>query len=52
MTTAQRDLRALAGMLDSQTFADEIFGFHVQQAAEKVLKAWIAALGEVYPFTQ
>ncbi|NEQ34726.1 MAG: HEPN domain-containing protein, partial [Leptolyngbya sp. SIO4C5] len=32
-------------------FADEIFGFHVQQAIEKCLKAWIAALGEVYPYT-
>lgn len=38
-------------MLDSHIFADEIFGFHVQQATEKVLKAWLAALGEVYPFT-
>ena len=32
-------------------FADEIFGFHVQQAAEKLLKAWLAILGEVYPLT-
>ncbi len=25
---------------DSEFFADEIFGFHVQQAAEKLFKAW------------
>ena len=48
---AQRDVRALSGMLNADTFADEIFGFHVQQAVEKLLKAWLAALGEVYPLT-
>ena len=31
--------------------SDEVFGFHVQQAAEKGLKAWIAATGETYPLT-
>ena len=30
---------------------DEIYGFHVQQAAEKLLKSWIALLGESYPLT-
>ncbi|MEO0540782.1 MAG: HEPN domain-containing protein [Cyanobacteria bacterium P01_A01_bin.105] len=48
---AQRDLRALNGMLDTDVFADEVFGFHIQQAAEKLLKAWLAALGESYPYT-
>lgn len=38
-------------MQDEAVFADEIFGFHIQQALEKCLKAWIAALGEVYPYT-
>ncbi len=28
---------------------DESFGFHVQQATEKALKAWLAVLGHVYP---
>ncbi|MBE9140500.1 HEPN domain-containing protein [Nodosilinea sp. LEGE 07088] len=37
-------------MRDAEVFADEIFGLHVQQATEKCLKAWIAAIGEVYPF--
>lgn len=48
---AERDISALRGMPDADVFADEIFGFHVQQAAEKLLKAWLALLGEVYPLT-
>lgn len=46
-----RDLTALAGMADQVVFAEEIFGFHVQQAAEKLLKAWLALLGDMYPRT-
>jgi len=38
-------------MSDRDVFADEIFGFHAQQAVEKSLKAWIAAQGEQYPIT-
>ena len=34
---AEKDHTALQGMLDTQIFADEIFGFHAQQAAEKAL---------------
>ena len=48
---AQRDLRALRGMQNAEVFADEIFGFHVQQAVEKCLKAWMCAVGITYPFT-
>lgn len=48
---ARRDMTALHGMLDAAVFADEIFGFHVQQAIEKSLKAWMCALGLTYPFT-
>ncbi|MFK8183736.1 MAG: HEPN domain-containing protein [Phormidesmis sp.] len=51
LRAAQRDLKALAGMSDANVFADEIFGFHVQQAVEKLLKAWLAALGTMYPLT-
>ncbi len=36
---------------NSEDASDESFGFHVQQAAEKCLKAWIALLGEEYPLT-
>ena len=46
-----RDIEALRGMGDASVFADEIFGFHVQQAAEELLKAWLALLGETYPLT-
>lgn len=36
---AERGISALRGMGDAAVFADEIFGFHVQQAAEKLFKA-------------
>ncbi len=48
---AERDLSALHGMGDANVFADEIFGFHVQQAAEKLFKAWLALRGETYPLS-
>ena len=51
LEAAERDASALRGMGDSAVFADEIFGFHVQQAAEKLFKAWLASLGEVYPLS-
>jgi HEPN domain-containing protein len=51
MRMAQRDMAALRGMQDATVFADEIFGFHAQQAIEKSLKAWMCALGLASPFT-
>ena len=51
LDAAQRDLSALRGMYDAGIFADEIFGFHAQQVAEKALKSWLALLGQVYPRT-
>lgn len=42
---AQKDYRALQGMLDSEQFDDEIFGFHAQQALEKGLKALLIKKG-------
>lgn len=48
---AYKDFKALTGMMDSQVFDDEIFGFHAQQAIEKTLKAWLALLGKEYPLT-
>jgi HEPN domain-containing protein len=50
LSMAERDLRALKGMDDAAVFDDEIFGFHVQQAIEKSLKAWIIAIGVEFPF--
>jgi hypothetical protein len=38
---ARKDFNALVGMRGNPLFADEIFGFHVQQAVEKALKAWL-----------
>ena len=46
---AEKDIAALRGMDDADIFADEIFGFHAQQAAEKLFKAWLALLGRTYP---
>jgi HEPN domain-containing protein len=51
LTMAERDLRAFDGMGDATTFTDEIAGFHAQQAAEKTLKAWLAAKSVAYSYT-
>ena len=51
LDAAKRDVDALRVMFRSEEISDEVFGFHVQQAAEKLLKAWIALLGEEYPLT-
>ncbi|MDO8892882.1 MAG: HEPN domain-containing protein [Sulfurimicrobium sp.] len=48
---ALKDFNALVGMQDNPLFADEIFGFHIQQAVEKALKAWLCARDTVYPMT-
>ena len=46
---AERDLLTLRSM--SREAPEESVGFHLQQAVEKALKAWIAALGGQYPLT-
>ena len=46
---AERDIPTLRSMTAGAPV--ESFGFHVQQAAEKALKAWFALLGETYPLT-
>ena len=51
LEAAVRDLSALRGMTDEKVFADEIAGFLAQQATEKLVKAWLALLGETYPIT-
>ena len=48
---AERDIEALRVMRRLDGIPDEIYGFHVQQAAEKLLKAGIALLGVSYPLT-
>ncbi len=51
LQVAKRDLSTLLGMLDAKIFAEEPFGFFVQQAAEKLLKAWLSVLKQSYPYT-
>lgn len=46
---AERDGLTLQGM--TARVPEESFGFHVQQAAEKAFKAWLALLGQTYPLT-
>ena len=49
LAMAEKDLKALKAMTDLDSFSDEIFGFHAQQAVEKALKAWLSATGIKYP---
>ena len=51
VVAGDRDLTELSGMTDPAIFADEIAGFHAQQASEKFLKAWLILQGEEYPRT-
>ena len=51
MQRARSDFNALRVMLDKDAIAEEIFGFHAQQAIEKALKAWIDSMGLDYPVT-
>ena len=48
---AERDIEALRVMRSIDGIPDEIYGFHVQQEAEELLKAWLALLGARYPLT-
>ena len=41
----------LEAMGDPAVFAEEIFGFHAQQAVEKAIKAWLSLAGREYPRT-
>jgi len=38
LVMARKDFDALRGMVDNPLFAEEIFGFHAQQAIEKSLR--------------
>ena len=48
---AKGDIQVLHATANPAEVPDEPFGFHIQQAAEKCFKAWIAMLGEEYPLT-
>jgi len=51
LAMAHKDFDALRGMVGNPLFADEIFGFHAQQAIEKSLKAWLALHAVEFPHT-
>ena len=48
---ARKDFDAMRGMIGNPLFADEVFGFHAQQAIEKALKAWLAIRSIDFPLT-
>ena len=48
---AAQDEYVLDKMMDDTQAPIEIFGFHAQQAAEKLLKAVLAQAGVEYPFS-
>lgn len=46
---AAQDEAVLDAILAVRAIGDDVFGFHAQQAVEKLLKAWLAHLGADYP---
>ena len=50
LAAAERDLLTVRSM--SAAAPVESVGFHLQQATEKALKAWLAWLGATYPLTR
>ena len=48
LVMAGKDIRAMLALANPESVDDEIFGFHAQQAVEKSLKAWIAAIGGTF----
>jgi HEPN domain-containing protein len=45
LSKAAQDEALLDAVADSELVSDEIFGFHCQQAAEKMIKALLSSLG-------
>ena len=48
-TVGLRNLDTTRLMQDADHLADETFGFQAQQAAENLIKSWLAVRGVVYP---
>ena len=46
---AHRDLRTAWAMADASLFDEATWGFHLQQAIEKALKAWLLVLTPEQP---
>lgn len=51
LTRAERDLQAARNELNARPPLPEMTAFHVQQAAEKVLKAFLTARSISFPYT-
>ena len=51
MSKAAQDEVVMDQLAKNEETPPEAFGFHAQQAAEKLLKAAIVAAGSTYPFT-
>jgi HEPN domain-containing protein len=48
LAMAGKDIDLLRYIVSSDLIADEIFGFHAQQAVEKSLKAWVYIAGGTF----
>lgn len=48
---ARQDFELVVSVVDSESVADEIIGFHIQQAIEKAIKSALIRLGSQYEFT-
>ena len=48
---AAADVQAVTNMLDTEKFPESVFGFHCQQAVEKLCKAWLSVEGIEYART-
>jgi HEPN domain-containing protein len=48
---ARQDLALVVNVADSEAVADEIVGFHIQQAIEKAIKSALTRVGCQYEFT-
>jgi HEPN domain-containing protein len=46
---ARRDLSTAMAMADPTVFAEDVWGFYLQQATEKALKAWLLVLSPEQP---
>jgi len=48
---ATEDIRVAELLTDKPEFSDEMFGFHLQQAVEKLLKSLLAVHDHAFPFS-
>mgnify|MGYP001075463894 CR=1 FL=1 len=51
LQTADQDIHLLKAHVRDEKLGDEMWGFHAQQAVEKLLKAMLAHRDIEYPFT-